>query len=133
MVEEKYNGELNSNPSARGRLAEKIAQKYLWQRNYRVRDVSRIHKFGCDLLVNDTFRVEIKSMCDEETSFQLRPDSFDVLCVVYLHPLGNRIFFLKDKKNLKKMAKQNTYEIYSVNVFTLRDLFTVKPKGIFQT
>lgn len=116
-------------PQKVGSFAEKIVKKNLWQWNYRVKDVSRIARMECDLLVDDTFRVELKSMRGENTTVQVNPDSFDVLCVVLLIPQGSQIFYLRDKENLKNLRKTNN--IYHINTVALETFFTKKPKEVF--
>lgn len=107
-----------------GKLAEKIAQQSLWRKNYRVRDVSYVSGLNYDLLVNDKYKVEVKSMRGNTTRFKLSPDKFDILCVVYLHELGNKVFFLKDKKSLDGLL-EGPYLRLDFDI--LKEFFTRKP------
>lgn len=122
-MKNKYKADANS----RGKFAEKLVKQNLWRRNYRVKDVSYAG-FGYDLLVDEKWRVEVKSLSGD-TTMNLDVEKFDVLTLVYLGLVSNDILYLKDKKNLKKLNKTGT--IYAISKQDLIEYFTKKPQEVF--
>lgn len=117
----------NLDPNTRGKQAEKIVKQNLWRRNYRVKDVSYAG-IGFDLLVEDNWRVEVKSVTGS-TTIGLKIDNFDVLAIVYIGPVSTDILYLKDKSRLEGLLK--TGDIYKFNEDDFVTHFTKKPQDVF--
>lgn len=122
-----------------GTQAELYVKERLWRSGYRVKDFSVLgYKNGFDLLVNESIRVEVKnSKCHftKSTFFwnvhQVKPEEFDVLCVVLDVPLeGYQIYYLKDKKLLKEFCKNDKESNFSLFLSEARIslYFTKSPK-----
>jgi hypothetical protein len=81
-----------------GKEEEKLVKRKLWQRNYRVKDVSNYSTF--DLLVNNKVRVEVKStsIFKRKNYWSLGLDftKFDVLAIVLHLQFTDEVYFLKD-------------------------------------
>lgn len=117
-------------PQTRGDSAEKLVKENLWQRNYRVKDVSRTRALGCDLIVDNKHRVEVKSMMGDTTTLRLTPSKFDVLCLVVLVRIGpHLIFYIKDKDALAGLKKDG---VYHITPEAIREHFTEKPSEVFK-
>lgn len=113
-----------------GKYAESLAQKSLWRRNYRVKDISHEGRDErADLLVNEKYKVEVKSMRGKSTTINLFPERFDVLCIVSLNELQDLVYFLKDKNSLKEM--QSSDSVYKIDAEIIKKFFTKNPKNIF--
>lgn len=117
----------NLDPNTRGKQAEKIVKQNLWRRNYRVKDVSYAG-IGFDLLVEDKWRVEVKSVSGS-TTISLKVDNFDVLAIVYIGPISNEILYLKEKSTLERLLK--TGNIYKFSEDDFNTHFTKKPQEVF--
>jgi len=118
----------NEMPHQVGRRAELIVQKNLWRRNYRVKDVSRM-KLGYDILVNEKYRVEIKSMRGPSTTIKLDPSKFDVFCVIALNDFRDFIYYLRDKKDIKLFFRSTGVIALSTEI--IKKHFTRKPQEVF--
>jgi len=117
-------------PSQRGKRAELIVQRSLWQRNYRTKDVSRVTSY--DILVNDKFKVEVKSASMPYSTVRVNPKEFDIFCLVIVTELGNSIYYLKDKKYLKKIYQRGTFGVIDINPENIKEYFTKKPQEAFK-
>lgn len=114
----------------RGKDGKKLVQRSLWRRNYRVEDVSHLSSMGCDLLVGQEFRIEVKSTAKKSTPIVVDPAKFDVLCIVFFSALGDSIFYLKDKSDLKHMVSPSNPTAYYVGTKQIKLYFTKKPQEI---
>ncbi len=112
-----------------GRRAELLVQKSLWSKNYRVKDVSTL-RMGYDLLVNDKYRVEVKSLRGQ-TTVKLDGEKFDILAVAVLTPIRDSIYYLKNKKDLNNMVAKNTNNLTKINSDIIKKYFTSKTKEVF--
>lgn len=117
-------------PAHRGREAELFVKTNLWRRNFRVKDVGRVAHY--DLLVNDKYRVEVKSMDKTLSTVQLDQKQFDVFVVVVVFERfgGAVAFYLRDKTMLTEMSKGGG--VYGVDADALRRFFTRKPGEVFK-
>lgn len=113
-----------------GRKGEELVKKTLWRRDYRVKDISDIPG-GCDLLVNGTYRVEVKSTSKTSTPIIVDSERFDVLCVVFFGDFGPSIYYLKDKKDLEHMASPTNVDTYHITPRQVALYFTKKPQDVF--
>lgn len=107
--------------------AKDFVKQNLWQRNNRVKDVSKLN-LGYDLMVNEKQRVLVGSLSGETTLLNIEPDQFDVLAVVYLGDMDHSAYYLSDKKDLEKLKLG---DVYAVSRDVLRQYFTRKPGEIF--
>ena len=113
--------------ASEGLIGEDIVKRKLWQRGYRVKDVSQYSHF--DLLLDNKFRVEVKTIFDWGKSkrkyIRLRKEEFDILAVVSVEPTSENIFFAsqKDLEPLKAKSIAGLNSETSLDIaFNLRDL-----------
>lgn len=123
-----------------GLLGEKVVQKKLWQRNYRVRNVSNFPVYGkhFDLIVNNKIKIEVKTIKDLPSKgrkyIHLRSENFDVLALVVLTRF-NPVVFFADKKMLtlcKAKPVEGDRGLYaiSINKEIVEENFVKNPKKL---
>jgi len=128
-----------------GTYGEKLVQKRLWQRNYRVRDVSKDNLINgrndahYDLLVNNHYRLEVKTISEDRklwnagrgAYFHLRWDEFDILAIVIISQLHEKVFYI-DKAGIlraKKTQNTNKHAIY-IQPELLKKYFATRPEVV---
>lgn len=127
-----------------GTQAELYVKEKLWRNGFRVKDFSILgYRNGFDLLINDRIRLEVKySKCHwNKTWFYwdihgVKPDNFDVLCVVLEVPIdGYKVYYLKNKNLINDFCKNQRKSNFSIHITEARisQYFTDKPKESFHT
>lgn len=114
-----------------GKKGESLVKKNLWRRNYRVEDVSHLAN-GSDLLVEGTFRVEVKTTSKDNTPVTLYLDRFDVLCMVFIEKFSVHVFYLKNKEDLQHMVSPTDPNVYYIGAKQIKEYFTKKPQEVFK-
>lgn len=130
-----------------GKQAEAIVKERLWSNGFKVKDLSLAYNQGLffDLLVNDKYRVEVKS-----SNYQiivskkfgttkviwniqgLRPSHFDILAVVLNTIMDKTAIYFIRKESLSEFCKNTNTDKFGITLTEKRitEYFTTSLKSL---